>query len=217
MMKLGEGIEVVLNPGTNKEKAYLSMVQDIDDDYFIINSPMRKGKALLLHIGENVAINYYRKQGQYYFMATVIAQYQDEELHFFKLRRGTKVRRLQRRNFYRLQKSIPVNIEFDITDSEESEAISVYTSDIGGGGICIIHEQILPIGMHVKSQFELKLDGKLEKIVAGGEVVRCDHIDSIEGKYKIGISFIDISETTRDKIIKYVFNEQRYLRKRGLI
>jgi len=49
-----------------------------------------------------------------------------------------------------------------------------------------------------------------------GNVVRCA-ADGTTGDYQLGISFIEGNDGVRNKIVSFIFEKQRELRKKGLI
>lgn len=219
MIALGEKVEIITNFADRREKVYFSMIQDIlDEDTFVINLPMSKRERAFLYIGQEVAVNYFRCHGQYYFLAMVIERYEKENVYYFKLKKISDIHRLQRRNYFRLAKTIPIKIDILDQDNKTNiETINGYTFNICGGGVGVIVQQDLPVNTNVKCTFELKLGDNIDKFSTKAKVVRCNHIDDQEDKFEVGICFEDMPEQQRDEIIKFIFNEQRRLRKRGLI
>lgn len=219
MVTLGEKVEIVVNFNSHREKTYFSMIQDIPDrDTMIINLPMSKGEAAFLHMGQEIAVNYFRCHGQYYFMATVIDRYEKGNSHFFEIKKISETHRLQRRNYYRLAKTMPVRIDvFLKEDKDSTKTIHGHTCNICGGGLGVILKEEIPVDASVRCIFELNYDGNIEKIEAKGRVVRCDPLTDSDDRFEVGICFEDMPEGQRDEIVKFVFSEQRRLRKKGLM
>lgn len=219
IVTIGEKVEIVLNFNSHREKTYFSMIQDIlDGDTMIINLPMSKGEVAFLHMEQEIAVNYFRCHGQYYFIATVIERYEKENSHFFKIKKVSETHRLQRRNYYRLAKTMPVRIDLlDKEDEGSTKTIHGHTCNICGGGLGIIIRQEIPVDTRVKCIFKLKDNENIEKMETKGRVVRCDPLTDRDEGFEVGICFEDMPEGQRDEIVKFIFSEQRRLRRKGLI
>lgn len=216
-MEIGAKIEIVTKFGSNREEIYFSMVQDIiSDSTFLITMPMSKGKPAFLHIGEEVLVYYFNYHGQYSFRAIVIKRYEFQGIYFFKLEKNSKVARLQRRNYFRLPKTIPVQVDIF---SKDKIVNTLYGNslDIGGGGLAVIVDKKLNEDSKVICTFTLEHDSAIKDFQVKGRVVRCVHTQNMDDKFEVGISFEDICEQQRDRIIKFIFEEQRKLMKKGLI
>ena len=72
----------------------------------------------------------------------------------------------------------------------------------------------LDIGDMIECNFQLDNENDIKII---GKVVRFGIADKLTYKYDLGISFPKISEGVRDTIIKFIFEKQRELRKKGFI
>ena len=109
--------------------------------------------------------------------------------------RADSVRRIQRRNYVRVQvlKTVKYKLE------EEESWCEATTLDISGGG------------MKIKARRKFKLNDKLvAKIETSSRLVetevqikRCEKVNTNE--YIYGLEFTDINENRRDNIIKDVF------------
>ncbi|MBN1412961.1 MAG: PilZ domain-containing protein [Spirochaetales bacterium] len=106
---------------------------------------------------------------------------------------------MEKRKYKR--KIIPINVEFDL--SKQQVWLESKTKDIGGGGICLILSEKIPL----KSQLELKfnLPDLSSSILALGKVVWTEEVPSKKNPvYYTGIQFIRIPEEARGYIMKYV-------------
>ncbi|HBW59250.1 MAG TPA: pilus assembly protein PilZ, partial [Thermoanaerobacter sp.] len=52
------------------------------------------------------------------------------------------------------------------------------------------------------------------EITVSGKVVRYEEL--LEKGYEIGVCYVDIDEKVREKIISYIFEEQRKSRQKGI-
>ena len=87
------------------------------------------------------------------------------------------------------------------------------TKDISGGGVCII----VPDEKEVGTTFYGSLELPSEKISFKGKVVRIQERENDgEINYEVGIQFIEIEDSDREIIIKYVMQEQMIERRNRL-
>jgi c-di-GMP-binding flagellar brake protein YcgR len=87
--------------------------------------------------------------------------------------------------------------------------------NISGGGICLRIEEKIDIGRLVECVVDTDADRKISFI---GKVVRCEKSE-IESKYRYeaGIDYTRIEDKEREAVVRFIFEEQRKLRKKGLI
>ena len=218
-VNLGEKIEIVTGFNSDNERVYFSMIQDIISEHiFLITLPMSEGESAFLHLGEEIRVCYFRPHGQYWFQAKVIDRYKQDNIYSFKIQKISEVTRLQRRNYFRLQKTIPVKVDiFSLNDKETINTLYGYTLDIGGGGLAIVLDSSISRNTKVKCTFTLDSSSNIGTIQTKGKVIRSNPSQNMEDKFEVGICFEDISDQLRDEIIKFIFEEQRRLRKKGLI
>lgn len=216
LIKAGDHIEVEV---TKKDLSFLVVKSTIanihSDSTIVITNPIYKGKLYPIHIGEKVNIIFYKKnKGKYYFLGEVIKKENKKNLSLLYINKVGSIRKMQRREFFRLD--IVLNVIVEINNSEdEIKEISAISKDISGGGIRLICKEKLNLGCLLKCI--IPLDD--ETIEVRGEVIRCESesiSDSIY-RYDIGIKFIDIDENIRKKIISFIFDRQRKIIKKGLI
>ncbi|MFO7154846.1 MAG: PilZ domain-containing protein [Caldicoprobacter oshimai] len=218
IINIGEKIEVVVQDGLNAdEKACFSMVQDIpQEDEIVITMPMLKGEPVVLSMGQRVRVNFFRERGQFYFDAEVVDRQRTDRVHLIRLKQTSPIHRLQRRSFYRLKINLSVLfrvVEQDFTYDKPCY-IKAHTIDISGGGIRLLTDEKLEPGQQVECQIPI---GERDNLELKGVVVRV--VPCVEGNYKfeVGIKFVDILEAERDRLIQFIFQQQRKLRAKGLI
>lgn len=202
----------------NKEKheRYSSQILDIiDDKTYIISGPIKKKNIVIFHVGEIIEISYIvEDKGRFYFNAKILQRFL-KDIYSLKVLRTTNINKLQERDYYRLNVSLNVvktyckKTHLGVENIEEKcESV-----DLSGGGIKLKCNYPHSIGDNVKILLDI---GDL-KIPIDGEVVRIQEKDFYGYKYLIGIKFNNVSNKDRDLIIRYIFQEQRRLRNKGLI
>jgi len=217
VINIGEKIEVVLQERTDGDpKACFSMVQDVpQDDELLITMPMLRGEPVVLSIGQRVKINFFRERGQFYFEAEVIDRQRTETVHLIRVKQTSPIHRLQRRSFYRLKIKLPILFRLiDENESGSSGYIKAYTADISGGGMKLLTNENLQPGQQIECRISI---GEEDLLDLNGLVVRV--VPCVEGnhKFEVGIKFVNIFESDRDRLIRFIFQQQRWLKARGFL
>jgi len=215
ILKTGDKIEIVTHHGLiNKEKASYSLVQDIPEARtLLITLPMAGGQPVILEPGQKIRVNFFRDDGEFYFSAKVIEKLKSDIMICIKITQISSIDRLQRRNLFRLKKVLPVRFRYFPDDKADGHYNKGHVMDISGGGIRLYTERYIPPNAQIECK--IKLDERQE-IVLNGNVLRVRRVQDTEHQYDIGISFVDIPEIIRDRIISFIFEQQRFLRNKGL-
>ncbi|MBM7581401.1 c-di-GMP-binding flagellar brake protein YcgR [Caldicoprobacter guelmensis] len=218
VVNIGEKIEVVVQERLNAdEKACFSMIQDVpQDDELWITMPMLKGEPVVLSIGQRVRINFFRERGKFYFDAEVIDRERTDTVHLIRLKQVSPIHRLQRRNFYRLKINLPVGFQVIKEGSDQGEVnyLKAYTADISGGGMRLLTDEKLEPGQQLKCRIPL---GEKDFLELKGLVVRVVPCVERNYKFEVGVKFVDILEVEQDRLIGFIFQQQRRLKAKGLI
>ncbi len=214
-LKIGDKIEIYKKYSKEKE-LYPSQILDVlENNKFIISGPMKKHNLIFLHKDEIVTVvSLIENKGRYEFDAKVLNRYMGK-LYRIKLEKISETRKIQLREFYRLEISIPVIKRF-IPKEEDTEGTIVEecrTKDISGGGLRILTNYLHNKGDIIECEFTL--DDKT--ILTKAKIIWQELVDTFEYKYCMGVQFIDINERDRDTIIKFIFAKERELREKGLI
>lgn len=200
----------------NNNKTYPCQVLDITKpDEMIISGPIKKSDFILVSLNETIKVFYYvENKGKYSFDAEIVS-INLSSIYSLTIRKKTRIDVVQLREYYRLPTAIKVNKKYEIHKMDEFEIVDEIceAKDISGGGMRLYCNHKHNLGDNVKCNFNID-DSMLE---VEGTIVRVEEIDSFHYKYNIGISFNDIDESDRDLIIRYIFEQQRILRGKGLI
>ena len=143
-------------------------------------------------------------------------RFKTDGLNLVKVSRISPVNRLQRRNYYRLKITLPIYVRIltNDPDKEPDSWLEAYTLNLSGGGAKISVNRSIDKGTLIECLLRIKD----QDLILRGEVLRCQLAqDDVISRYEIGIFFKDITEYQRDEIIKFIFEQQRKLRKKGLI
>ncbi len=214
IIEIGKNIEIEINKDVDSSIFLKSNVlETFKNNVISITSPIYKGNIYPISQGDNVKIIFYKKDtGKFYFLGEVIKRQKKDNLYILYIACNSKIRKDQRRNYYRLNTLLSIKINI-LNGDIEKESIPCLARDISGGGLGIICKEKIPYGTMVKCIIPLD-DSVVNSI---GKVVRCKAVPDSIIKYDIGIEFETLDETIRTQIISFIFNKQRKLRKKGLI
>ena len=171
----------------NKKSLAIGKIEKITPDYLQISiknktNPIKKGKVYIAQFQYH--------SGIFYFNTYCI----DTKNHQVFLTHSEKIKRIQRRNYYRKNIHIPVYI----SSKTDNRSYYSYTTNLGGGGASIKGStdffnkgEIVNIHIDISNKGKIALEGKI--------------IDILKTKNILRISFTEINNSDRDKIIKYIF------------
>ncbi|MCR4434479.1 MAG: flagellar brake protein [Clostridiales bacterium] len=184
-----------------------------------IAAPIHEGNIYPVRIGTVMDICFLTKGDLMTFKARVLDRDQKDNIALLKIEAVSEFEKIQRRQFFRFEWSIPV--QYRIVSSYHSEQngdepfINAVTKDLSGGGLCIVSKDKIELDKILECQLTLGSD---ETIKFFGKVIRVvRREDKGNCKYEVGVAFRKIDQKDRESVIKHIFEEQRKLRKKGLI
>jgi len=212
-LKVNQPIEIEISG--DELTRYRSRVEIISPDKLVVMAPMRAGNIIPLRPKTVIKIIYTDNVAIYTFTSEVISQnYADAGTVI--VGKPIDVRRIQRRNFVRLDKRLAVTLcRVDNKLSFIGEPFSATTVDLSGGGIMFGCNNLLKNGEILEATIYLDEHTSVRAI---GRIVRfIQNHPKAKDKYSVGFEFAIVEEMERDKIIRFIFNQQRELRKKCLL
>lgn len=221
-----------------------SKVMDIiDDKTIVIAIPMNKMVNVPLSMNEEVDLFFYTNTIMLSVSARVKERFYDGKFPVLKMVFTRPLKKFQRRQFFRIECHIPFRfavlqeeqskslLEFKGTDKftkiklqehvEELEETIVEWSDgiivdLSGGGIRFITEKGLTRGDIILVSLSLQSGEEIEKITIVSRLISVEDKKEVQGKKEVRASFYKLKDTLRDSIVKFVFDEERRIRKKSL-
>ncbi len=214
-LKIGEKLEIEPlredRRQVTSKNIIVSQLLDTKEDKLYISSPILKGAPYPLYVGNRIKVIFLREdKGIYSFVAEIKKKIQ-ARLTIYVIEPISEAEKTQRRIFYRLD--ITRKATFRLLSEDEDIIIEAATKDISGGGIKAISRKPIATGKNVACTLYLSDECIL---TLQGNVVRCV-IDTNTGDYQLGISFLEGNDGARNRIVSFIFEKQRELRKKGLI
>ncbi|MCL2605027.1 MAG: flagellar brake protein [Defluviitaleaceae bacterium] len=210
-IKTGDQVQIVYK-GSATQGPYLTRVEVVESDKTIlIHAPLDKGKRIRLVERNVYGLRFISGEAQVNFDAKFMEHERVEGfemLRFFLVSDGEKV---QRRNAFRFICSIPVTFNVVADSGEQSTRTEGVVRDLSSGGIKMITTISIPQGSLLR--IDLFLDD--DYVMAFGHVLMTKHTpENVKYPYQYGIRFEVLPESDEERIVRYVYNEQRKLLKR---
>lgn len=161
----------------------------------------------ILAPGDTVIIEAPGSDAVYLCQATVLKAISGSRNTSCVLSKPDSFSRVQRREFIRLATHIPLQF----CEPESENWMKGQIQDISGNGVNISSRTPLAMGSMLRMSFSLKVKGITTNINTLGRVVR--EFKSVNA-YQYGITFQDLPQTERDKIVRYILHES--IKKRSL-
>jgi c-di-GMP-binding flagellar brake protein YcgR len=203
-LKIGDRVTVLYH-----DRNYSSVVQDMPEpDQIVIGQPTNMGIYLNLEEGEEAEIFFKKENGILTFLVAQEDRFMSGTVPMLRLRAASEVRRSQRRSYYRLEKSLPVQLSVKEEKSTDSNGITIKarTINISGGGCRIAIKQ--PVDNNAMLECKITLSPDLD-LVLDGQVVWVERLNGSERTSIIGVQFVDEDTSTQKTLVSYVTNEQR--------
>lgn len=211
----------------SEKKIYKSQVFDIEsEDRIKIAMPMEQGRVILLSVDEEYNLCFYTPSGLYQCIGRVAERYKSNNIFVLVMDLVTDIRKYQRREYYRLNcvldmKSTMINQKDVSSFSEKVHFIDTDLTfdngtmvDISGGGARFISKVKYPKDSNILFTFDLFVNDSLSSYKLLGKVLVSQEIPERDGEYEHRIMFVNIMNDDRESIIKYIFEEERRIRRR---
>lgn len=212
-LKVNQPVEIEL-PEISKA-SYRSRVEGILINKITLAAPLKQGQIVSLSPGTPVKVIYSDQMAIYSFVSQVISLNRQTP-PTVTLGEPYDFQRTQRRNFVRLDAILSITItQVDEDYKPVGETFSGTTVDLSGGGAMFVCNTKLKFGDSLDTMIYLSDN---DSVKAVSKVTRfVENLPNAKQKYSVGLEFTVIEESERDKIIKFIFNKQREMRKKGLL
>lgn len=192
---------------------YNSRIEGITEKEFILALPFIGTVPIPIRIGEKISI-YSVSDDAVYRVDGEIVKRQLEPIPILQVKISEDIERVQRRRYVRIP--IVLNIQYKLKGVDK--IYYTYSKDISGGGVRIILPELLKVYDIIEMRIELI--SPEPPINCEGEVVWINKqeilvINKREEIIHAGIRFTLIEEKERERLIRFLFNYQRNLIKKG--
>jgi c-di-GMP-binding flagellar brake protein YcgR len=211
---IGARINLLVMNSYNQSQ-YVSRVDNINEDGSIdVLIPISKRK--IVYINNDTALKVIiASEGAIYEFKAEIVEKLFGVVPLLRLKRVSDIQKIQRRNYFRLKATNKFKIRklINLKEAIYSEYFEVTMVDISGGGLAFNAE----IELDINDLIEVNMDLNSKTINLLGKIVRADKDEDKAKMFSYGVNFEKIAEIERNVIMRYIFEEQRKLAKKGLI
>ena len=187
----------------------------LPDEEMEILSPILEGRIFPVHRGTHMDVVYEKDGDLFKFVAIALERRLVGNIHILRIKPVSEEEQIQRRYFYRFDciRDIQYRVFADmvIPPEDRGKFENGITKDISGGGVCLCS--------NIKPEYGSFVEGILmlnEKIRFIGRIVRVINVhDKGKFNYDVGVEFAEIPNMSRERIISFIFDEQRKLLKKG--
>lgn len=210
----------------SKKRIYISKIYDILPGGKIqIAMPICDGKIVPLPVNEKYSACFYTSKGLQQANIIISARYKSGNLFFLEILLLTELSKVQRRSFYRYKCVIDGKIrsvserEFK-TGRQDDMSLpedlldwdDVRILDISGGGVRLIEHKSLEKNEFVKLKFAVSILDEILMLNLYGKILSSTKYKDKANIYQQRVEFLKVSKEDRDKIIRYIFENERMAR-----
>lgn len=233
ILKIGDKVEIEdvekgMNASSEAGKfSYVSQIyQIVDGEHLRILMPFQGEKLVLLETNLRYHLCVYNSNGLFKCVAQVTDRFKSENYYIAEVVIKSGLRRVQRREYYRLEKLLEIEYR-QLSEIEESyrsaeevrehEMLGIrYQSalavDLSGGGARMVMNESFEIDTYL--MIKMKIGVQSNDICLVANVLMCSPMKTDQTKYEVRVKFVKIREYEREKLIKYIFEEERKLRQK---
>lgn len=223
-----EAIERLLQKdGTYKRKKFDSkVVEVIDEEHLEILMPMEQTKLVLLPVNGEYEVHFFTDKGLFQCLVRVVDRYKNGNIFLLSIEMISNLQRYQRREYYRYSclmdmrirecspnENFAIKREADFAP-EFLPTVQATIVDISGGGIRFTMNSPLERDSYVVVYFTLSMGGRTKEYEVVSKILACKEMENKRGYYEHRIQFMKITNSEREEIIRYIFEEERKKRKR---
>ena len=218
--------------GGEMAQVYKSSICDyLADNLLEVSMPTAEGRMVLFQVGAECQMVIYSKRGMYQCIAVVQKRYKKDNLYLLSVENMSEPKRFQRREFFRVNlltevqyyivpkevAALPTTEELFL-EIEKPEYIDQMkhgmVKDISGGGMLFSSDEQLKMGNYILLNFRLSSENMDESFYLVSQCVGSYKNLKVENLYDHRMKFIFKNLRDREKIVRFVFEEERRIRKK---
>ena len=216
-IKMGDRVEIMPCDNTRGKSFTSKVEQVIDDNTIDLLVPISYGYLIKLPQDKPYAFNFYTDNGIMRMEATIENYFAEDGFQMMRIKTLTEAQKYQRREFFRFECSIYLRFgiladEYDIArDEPKPEMYEALAKDISAGGICFMSNHETGVKERVKCKIPLGSD----VLYTFGVIMYCQKLQDMPYRYQYRVIFSELTSLEKDRIVKYIFIEQRKALRRG--
>ena len=206
LLKTGNEVRV-----RSEKDAFTTTIDEVTgEDTFTILAPNRPVGKFTARSGETLLVSCVTERGLYLFETGVTEVDETSGVTVIRLAITGDIRRVQRRQAYRVRENIAVNARKKTDADKDGRWVKTSTVDIAELGMLLKFDETCDSGQELEMSLRINLFGISEVIPRiRGKVVRCIPARGKDFGFLLGIKFEDLPDRARDALIKLVVLSQR--------
>jgi len=213
--QLKSGLRIQIQKAGDKEtEGYMCKIEVIipETKVVLVHAPMSQGRMVKLTQGSKFHLRLLSDNATYTFEATLEAYTDIDGFDVIMFKLTTDGNKIQRRSAFRFNCALPVQFAVISQSGQQSERIEGLIIDLSAGGAKVFSSKSLRLGDLLNISLELGND----LVVAFGDVrTKTELPMKSKYAYQYGIRFSLMPESDQEKIIRYMYKEQRELLKKA--
>ncbi|MBQ1392749.1 MAG: flagellar brake protein [Lachnospiraceae bacterium] len=226
-------------------RQYISQVLDYtEEDQIKLAMPMEGSRMVPLTIGDLYEVCFYTSAGLFQAQLEIVDRYKENNIFMLVGEFQSDLEKCQRRQYYRLEKIIDIDYR-NYTREEEilerrlrmndfaneearlsckkilnevkSKWILATITDISGGGARFNSFNLHKPGslLYLRIPIEKNEDTKIYEFKA--EVVKSNILPKRTDFYETRVKFVDIDRDEREQIVRFIFEQERKMLRKGVL
>ena len=199
-------VQVPKSPDT---ATYYSRVNDISEGRLVVAWPTHRGIRLLVHRDQMLEFHYIHDEVPHEF-AGLVDELSVKPLPEIIIILSSVIKRVQRRQNFRIKAMIPVEIAGMLQDPRDGSItplnIRTDTIDLSASGMAIRYSKMIPEGSLLEIKLSLPDNTPVIKLPCC--VVYSKHQGDQDTTYRTGIRYLAITEPERARLVRYVYRTQ---------
>ena len=227
-LEMKSTVSVVLPDGTEGIKTYKSSVFDVLDDGRIeIVMPTEQTKLVLLPVDGEYDVCFFSHGSMYRADVRIVDRQKVNGTYIIVTELISNLHKYQRREYYRFNcivemtaremtrqetEAFAKGLTYLVSEKDMDRGVIV---DISGGGTRFVSKRQFIEGNIILMKFALSIMDKEKPFLLAAKVIYSGEIENRKDEYENRVKFEFIDNTTREQIIKFIFDEERKNRKNG--
>lgn len=220
---------------------YVSQLVDyIEDDIIGIATPIRNGMIVILEKKRYYRLYFYTSKGLYQCNCVMMQTYRENRMVLALVKLTSELEKIQRRQFYRLECVHEIEYRI-ITEEEEKLEKSLHggmikdsheiskinkklsqinkfwnracITDLSGGGCRFNSLHEMKSGDKIRMRIDFMFRDDLKRLEIISDIIATRKLPDRLGVYEHRAEFNNITKSDREDLIKYIFEQERRLRK----
>lgn len=226
-------IDLRMGGSEHEDRVYVSQLLEFDEEdseLLYIAMPIYEGRLIPLEVGRKFELSFYAKKGMYTCNSEIIRRFKTRNVYVLVVRVTSELKKNQRRQFYRLD--INIEVFYKIFTNEDEKYFRAMrkisdemidrpfekgmTIDVSGGGIRFISKDNIALGSKMMVRLPLELDTEIKDCNVIAKVISSIPSRGKERLYENRVEFVQINDSDRETLIKFIFKVERNIRKKQL-